>query len=73
MQHLFFVLDKEYRDHLVSIGESLLPVLIVKVFLDVLFRTVLVLSDDEFVEGILENPLKDPLPQDLEVRLRTFF
>ncbi len=53
MQDLLLVFGKEYRYHLILVGESLLPVLIIEVFLNVLLRVVFVLLHYEFVERVL--------------------
>lgn len=72
VQHLFFVLCEKYGDHFFAIGEAILPVLVVEVFLNVFLAFCLVLSHDEFVEGVFQDALEDPLAQDLEVGLCTF-
>ena len=72
MKHLFLVFGKKYGHHLLSVGKPLLPVMIIKVSLKVFLTFCLVFSDYKLVEGIFKNSLKDPLPQNLKVRLRTF-
>jgi hypothetical protein len=72
MKHFFLVLGKENRDHLLSVSESILPIMIVKVSFYVLLTFCLVFSDYELIERIFKDSLKDPLAKNLEVRLRTF-
>ena len=72
MKDLLLVFGKEYRYHLILVGEPLLPVLIIEVLLNVLLRVGFVLLHDEFVERVLQDALEDPLAKDLEVRQGTF-
>lgn len=71
VQHLFLVFSEEYGHHFFSVGEAILPILVVEVLLDVFLALRLVLSHDELVEGVFQDTLEDPLAQDLEVGLGT--
>ena len=71
MQNFLFVFYKEDGHHLVTQREALFPVLIVKICLDILLFTVLVLFDDEFFEWVLKDTAEDPFLQDLEVGVRS--
>jgi hypothetical protein len=73
MQHLFLVFGEKYGHHLLSVSKPFLPIMIVKVSLKVFLAFCLVFSDYKLIERIFKDSLKDPLAQDLEVRLRTFF
>jgi len=66
------MLSKEYRDHFIAISESLRPILIVEVSLNVFFRACLVLFDNEFIERVLKDTLEDPLAENLKVWLCAF-
>jgi len=72
MKYFFLVFGKKYGHHFFSVGKPLLPIVIVKVSLKVFLTFCLVFSDYKLIEGIFKNSLKDPLAQNLKVRLRTF-
>lgn len=67
MEHLLFVLGEEDWNHFFAVSESLLPVSVVQICLDVLLLTVFVLFYNEFFKGVLEHATENPLFQDLEV------
>lgn len=70
MHYFLLILFQENRHHVVSVGKSLSPVLIIEILLYVLLNHSLVLFDNELLEGVVQYPLKDPFLQDLEVGLR---
>ena len=68
MKDLSLVFIKKDGNHLLPISESLLPILVIQVSLDVFFFAALVLFHDKFFEWVLKNTTEDPLLKDLEVR-----
>lgn len=63
---------KESWNHLISVCKSFLPVLIIEISFYILFRAAFIFSDNEFIERILQDTLKDPFSQNLEVWKSTF-
>jgi hypothetical protein len=53
VKDFFFVFSQENGNHLLPIGESFIPVLIIKISLDILLTALLVLLDNELVKGVL--------------------
>jgi hypothetical protein len=72
MKHLLLVLGKKYGDHFLSVCKTFLPVMIVKVLFNIFFTFCLVFPYYELIEWIFKDSLKDPLAQDLEIRLSAF-
>lgn len=72
MKHLLLVLGKKNGDHFLSVCKTFLPVMIVKVLFNIFFTFCLVFPYYELIEWIFKDSLKDPLAQDLEIRLSTF-
>jgi len=60
MKYFFFVFGKENGHHLISGCESLLPILVIEVFLNVLLATRFIFFDDKFIEGVFKNTMEYP-------------